>query len=284
MKDHLRQLTEREPHAPAGRRVAAEYLQARVLQSLQLGGVFLRWAFLGGTALRFLYGIPRFSEDLDFSVIVPGTDAGLAPAMADAIRAFVAEGYRAEVTLKPQKTVASAFVKFPGLLHELGLSPRASHTLSIKIEVDTNPPAGARIETTIVRRHVTLNLCHYDRASLLAGKLHAILSRPWAKGRDLYDLAWYLAARRWPEPNLGMLNAALAQTGWPGPALTAANWRQHIRRRLTGLDWTAVQADVRPFLEHEHDVQLVTPEALAGLLSEEPKPLRTRPGRPRPAH
>jgi Nucleotidyl transferase AbiEii toxin, Type IV TA system len=268
VKDHLRQLTEREPHAPAGRRVAVEYLQARVLQSLQLGGGFLRWAFLGGTALRFLYGIPRFSEDLDFSVITPGTDAGLESAMASAKRAFVAEGYRAEVTLKTQKTVASAFVKFPGLLHELGLSPRTSQTLSIKVEVDTRPPAGAQIETSIVRRHVTLNLCHYDRASLLAGKLHAILTRPWAKGRDLYDLAWYLADRRWPEPNLAMLNAALAQTGWPGPVMNPANWRHEVRQRLTGLDWAAVQADVRPFLEHDHDVELVTPAALSQLLRE----------------
>jgi hypothetical protein len=162
--------------------------------------------------------------------------------------------------------VASAFVKFPGLLHELGLSPRAAQTLSIKVEVDTNPPPGARIETSIVRRLVTLNLCHYDRASLLAGKLHAILTRPWAKGRDLYDLAWYLADRRWPEPNLAMLNAALVRTGWPGPVISSTNWRQQIRRRLTALDWAAAQADVRPFLEHEHDVELVTPDALAQLL------------------
>ena len=88
--------------------------------------------------------------------------------------------------------------------------------MSIKIEVDTNPPAGAVIATTLVRRHVTIHLCHYDRASLFAGKLHAILSRPWVKWRDLYDLAWYLADPAWPPPNIALLNAALAQTGWTG--------------------------------------------------------------------
>jgi hypothetical protein len=133
-------------------------------------------------------------------------------------------------------------------------------------EVDTNPPAGAGIETTIVRRHVTLNLCHHDRASLLSGKLHAILTRPWTKGRDLYDLAWYLADRRWPEPNLAMLNAALVQSKWPGPAVTPASWREAIRQRLTNLDWTAAEDDVRPFLEREHELQLVTPQALSQLL------------------
>ena len=188
--------------------------------------------------------------------------------MSSAKRLVAVEGYLSECTQKTHKTVASAFLTSPGLLHELGISPRASQTLSIKVEVDTRPPAGARIETSIVRRHVTLNLCHYDRPSLLAGKLHAILTRPWAKGRDLYDLAWYLADRRWPEPNLEMLNAALAQTGWPGPVMNAANWRQEVRQRLTGLDWAAVQADVRPFLELEHDVELVTPEALSQLLRE----------------
>jgi hypothetical protein len=57
---------------------------------------------------------------------------------------------------------------------------------------------------------------------LLAGKLHAMLSRPWLKGRDLFDLVWYLADRNWPAPNPVLLNNALKQTGWDGPLLTAA--------------------------------------------------------------
>lgn len=269
MKEHLRELVAREPNALFAQRLAAEYLQARVLQALQDDGAFLRWAFLGGTALRFLYSIPRFSEDLDFSVIVPGTDSGLADAMVRVKHAFQAEGYRVEIRLKTQKTVASAFVKFPGLPHELGISPRDTQTLSIKVEVDTNPPTGAHLETTIVRRHVTLNVCHYDRASLLAGKLHAILARTWTKGRDLYDLAWYLAERTWPPPNFALLNGALAQTEWPGPALSASNWKPVVREKLSTLDWTAAQADVRPFLEHERDLQLVAPDVLEQLLREQ---------------
>lgn len=266
MKDHLRQLIQREPNPLAARRVATEYLQARVLQSLQQSGVFLRWAFLGGTALRFLFGIPRFSEDLDFSVMTPGSEPGMEPALTAVRHAFLAEGYRTDVTARSPKAVVSGFVKFPGLPLELGLSRRESQTFSIKVEVDSSPPAGARTETTLIRRHVTLNLCHYDRASLLAGKLHAILTRPWAKGRDLYDLAWYLADRRWPGPNLTLLNAALAQTGWEGPIMTPDNWRQQVRHRLDALDWAAAQADVRPFLEHEHDMLLVTRDALDQLL------------------
>ena len=75
---------------------------------------------------------------------------------------------------------------------------------------------GPPLDTTLVRRHVLLNLHHHDRASLLAGKLHAVLQRPFLKGRDLYDLIWYLSDKDWPDPNLVLLNNALNQTGWTG--------------------------------------------------------------------
>ena len=226
----------------------------------------MRWAFLGGTALRFLYNIPRFSEDLDFSAVVAGTVGGFTDAMKSVKHTFETEGYVIDIRLRTGTPIASAFVKFPGLPHEMGFSRRTTQTLSIKVEVDTNPPDGAESETTIVRRHVILNLYHHDKASLLAGKLHAILARPWTKGRDLFDLAWYLADRTWPEPNLVLLNNALAQTNWQGVAVTADNWRNLVVERLATLDWTAAQADVRPFLEHERDQQFVTREALAQLL------------------
>lgn len=266
MKEHLRHLIGQAGGELARGLLLREYLQARILQTLQDEGLFVRWAFVGGTALRFLYGIPRFSEDLDFSLITPGHDAGVPSALAAARHALHAEGYRVDVATRERTAVASGYIKFPGLPHEFGLSGRASQVLSIKVEVDTNPPAGAAITTTIVRRHVVLNLCHHDKASLLGGKLHAILTRPWPKGRDLFDLAWYLADRSWPAPNLGLLNAALAQTAWEGPVLTDANWRPEVRRRLATLDWNAARADVRPFLEHERDLQLVSKEALEQLI------------------
>ena len=266
MKEHLRQLAERADNAIVRGCLVREYLQARILESLQDQGLFLRWAFLGGTALRFLYGIPRFSEDLDFSLITAQEDSGLRAALAQMKRALEREGYRTEVKVSDEKTVASAFVRFSGLPFELGLSPHVSQTLSIKVEVDTDPPPGAGLATTVVRRHVTLHLCHYDKASLLAGKLHAVLSRPWGKGRDLYDLAWYLADRDWPAPNLTLLNAALAQTGWEEPVITATNWRRKVRQRIEALDWDKARADVRPFLERERELNLVTAEVIGSLL------------------
>lgn len=269
MKEHLRQLIGQGRDDLARGYLAREYLQARILESFQDQGVFLRWAFVGGTALRFLYGIPRFSEDLDFSLIAPGKEAGFRAALAEAKRALAREGYLVEIKVSDKKAVAAAFIGFPGLPFELGISPHARQTLAIRVEVDTNPPAGAQIETSIVRRHILLNLCHYDKSSLLAGKLHAVLSRPWAKGRDLYDLAWYLAERSWPGPNLMLLNAALAQTGWKGPTLTEDNWRREVWRQIEKIDWDKARDDVRPFLEREADLALVSAESIGQLLQME---------------
>lgn len=266
MKDYLRQLAAQTPNDLARGSLVREYLQARVLESLQDAGAFLRWALVGGTALRFLYSIPRFSEDLDFSLIQMGEDAGLRAALTEVKRALSLDGYRIEINVRDEKTVSSAWLKFPGLPHEIGMSPHASQVLSIKVEVDTRPPPGAGIATSIVRRHVTLNLCHHDKASLLAGKLHAVLHRKWTKGRDLYDLVWYLSDRSWPPPNLALLNAALTQTGWQGPAMTIANWRGELRQRLETLDWERARADVRPFLERERDIALVSRETLGILV------------------
>jgi predicted nucleotidyltransferase component of viral defense system len=266
VKEYLLQLAAQADNDLARGCLVREYLQARVLESLQDEGVFLRWAFVGGTALRFLFSIPRFSEDLDFSLMAPGDDAGFTSALTKVKRALEREGYRIDIKVSEHRTVASAWVRFSGLPHELGLSPHASQTLSVKVELDKNPPPGARIETSVVRRHVTLNLCHHDKASLFSGKLHAIFSRPWSKGRDLYDLVWYLADRTWPAPNLAMLNSALAQTGWKGAVMTTSNWHGEIHRHLKKLDWDRARADVRPFLERARDIDLLTKETLASLL------------------
>jgi hypothetical protein len=215
MKEYLGDLLRRAVPNQASN-VAREYLQARILESLQRSGAMIPLAFHGGTALRFLHGLPRYSEDLDFALEHDAARYNLRAYLVALRTALSAEGYRIELKVNDRKVVHSAFVRFPGLLYELGLSPHRDEVLAVKIEVDTNPPAGAGLATTVVRRHVILQLQHHDRASMLAGKLHAILQRPYAKGRDLYDLLWYLSDPTWPAPNLVLLYNALRQTGWTG--------------------------------------------------------------------
>lgn len=258
MKAHLVELVRAAPTPAHGRNVAREYLQARLLGGMQRAGAMIPLAFHGGTALRFLYASPRYSEDLDFALERAQEQYNFR-AYLRAVRAeFEGEGYTVTLKVSDQKTVHSAFIRFPGLPYELGLSPHRNEVLAVKIEVDTNPPAGAGLVTTVIRRHVMLQIQHHDRASLLAGKLHALLERPFTKGRDLYDLLWYLSDPNWPPPNLMLLNNALQQTGWTGPHLTGENWRLVLRDQLQRLDWERVVDDVRPLLEPGANPDLLT--------------------------
>lgn len=266
MKDYLKAQIAQITDSNRATGITREYLQARLLESLQESGAFSTWAFVGGTALRFLYGMPRFSEDLDFSLTEAGRKDNFTELMKKAKADFSAEGYNMTIKVKDQKTVKSAFIKFTGLLYELGLSPMTSQVLSIKIEIDTNPPAGAKLQTSIIRKHILLNLQHYDKSSLLAGKLHALLLRNYVKGRDIYDLLWYLSDRTWPAPNLQLLNNALQQTGWQGPLITDHNWRSETARRLRTFDWDKVIADVQPFIEKQTELNMLTKNNLLRLL------------------
>jgi len=266
VKEYLAELVRRAPTPIQARNSAREYLQARILGALQRVGAMIPLAFHGGTALRFLYATARYSEDLDFA-LEKDRERYDFRAYLQAIQAeLTAEGYTVELKANDRKVVHSAFVRFPGLLHELGLSPHRGEVLAVKIEVDTNPPAGAVLTSTIVRRHIPLHLQHHDRASLLAGKLHAILQRPFLKGRDLYDLLWYLSDAEWPPPNLTLLNNALRQTGWQGEILTLDNWRRVVRERLQTATWERVLDDVRPFLGPDANPMLLTYENLMRLL------------------
>jgi hypothetical protein len=76
---------------------------------------------------------------------------------------------------------------------------------------------------------------------------------------------WYLSDRTWPEPNILLLNNALLQTAWSGTKLTEENWRQHNTARVSTLDWNKVLADVKPFIEKQSDLQMLTKENLIKL-------------------
>ena len=241
-------------------------VKALILQSLQRIGAMTTIAFHGGTALRFLYSLPRYSEDLDFA-LERNSDSYDFRSYLQAIRKDLeAQGYEITLKVKDQKTVHSAFIRFPGLLYELKLTPHQDEALAVKLEVDTNPPSGAVLDTSLVRRHVLLNLQHHDRASLLAGKLHAILQRPYLKGRDLYDLIWYLSDKSWPDPNLDLLNHALGQTKWAGPAPNVENWRDVVRSKIEIVSFEQALEDVRPFLGASKDIGLLTKNNLLNLL------------------
>jgi len=266
MKAYLLEWVRGADSGLTARNMVREYLQARILESLQRAGAMVPLAFHGGTALRFLFATARYFEDLDFALERDAEAFDFSSCLQAIRRDFQAEAYAVEIKFNAKKVVCHAFVRFPGLLHELGLSPHAGEALSVKLEVDTRPPAGAGLAVTLIRRHVTLRIQHHDRASLLAGKLHAVLQRPYTKGRDWYDLFWYLSDPDWPAPNLVLLNNALRQSGWSLGDLDGNTWRAAVRQRVQDMDWRAVVSDLRPFLAAGVPPELLTRENLLSLL------------------
>ena len=250
--------------------VLREYLQAYILRILHDAGFFRSAAFVGGTALRFLYAVPRFSEDLDFSR-AEGKAVGFVPLLKKVEAELRAAGYEAGVACDDGKAVQSAFVRFTGLLHEAGLSPHKNQNLSVKIEIDTNPPEGALLETALVNRHFPIAFLCHDRPSLFAGKLNAVLCRRYTKGRDFFDLGWYLS--RWPElsPNLLLLQNGLRQMKWQGPRPEESTWRDIIAEAVMKADWRKVVEDARNFLENPADMGIFSKENILLLLKKRPR-------------
>ena len=267
MKDYVSQIIRGASTPLQARNIVREYLQARILGAMQRAGAMVPLSFHGGTALRFLYSTGRYSEYLDFALEKKKGEYDFHKYLNSIGSELSAEGYDVGFKVSDKKVVHGAFVNLRGLLFELGLSPHRDETLAIKLEVDTNPPEGAVLATTVIRRYVTLQLQHHDKASFLSGKLHAVLQRSHLKGRDLYDLLWYLSDPNWPSPNFILLNNALRQTMWSGPELSEDNWRNLVRERIDMMSWQAVVGDVRPFLDTTADASLLTKENLDRLLS-----------------
>ena len=250
--------------------ILREYLQAYALRSLHESGAFQSLSFVGGTALRFLYELPRFSEDLDFSLERP---EGYKPAvwLGKMKRDFNAAGFSTMVSWNDRKTVHVAWLRVAELLNEVGVAGLSEQKLSIKLEIDTRPPRGAVLENDAVNRYIMFALRHHNKPSLMAGKVHALLTRGYPKGRDWYDLVWYLSQRPSVSPNIDLLNEALVQTeGTNAPHV--AEWKALVLKRFRSLDLKMIRNDVEPFLEHPADISLIAEEHLEGLLLRPPMP------------
>ena len=267
MKDRALEIVASRSAVADGRNVLREYLQSRILGQMQEAGAFVPLAFTGGTALRFLYRIGRFSEDLDFTLEYDREKFDFAAMLGRIDGGLRREGYLTVAKVNASSVVAKSMLGFPGLLSEAELSVHADEVLWVKLEVDTNPPAGAILSVSMVDRFGPLRMLHHDKESLFAGKIAAVLAREYAKGRDLYDLMWYLSQDPHVEPNVTLLRNALLQTA-PALADTAvADWRGALRSRLDGIDWADARRDVAPFLEQPRDVELIEPATFTQLLA-----------------
>lgn len=237
-----------------------EIVQEIALCGLSRAGFFKNAAFYGGTALRIFYGLDRFSEDLDFSLIAPDQDFQLSRYFSGLESELASLGLQFSIEEK-QKTedsaIRSAFLKGNTKEHVLSIydvkniaiSP--NEIIKIKFEIDTNPPPFAGFETKYRLLPTPYSVRLYDTPSLFAGKLHAVICRSWknrVKGRDLYDYVFYLSKQT--KVNLPHLRARLQDSG-ALPAtkpFTMETLSAMLNRRFETIDFKQAKQDVLPFI------------------------------------
>ena len=247
-----------------------EIVQEIALLGLYRGGFFAKAAFYGGTALRIFYGLDRFSEDLDFSLLKsdPAFDlSSFTQVVQDELGAYGLEMTVQEKIKRNDSPVKSAFIKGGTQMHLLkiaSIQPPVSginsrEQLRIKLEVDTEPPGGATFEMKYQLRPVPYSVRLYAPSSLFAGKVHALLCRSWktrVKGRDFYDYVWFLSQSI--PVSLAHLAERMKQTGHLSAdgVLTEADLKDRLRKRFAAIDFAQARKDVLPFIKNSEAVHL----------------------------
>ena len=240
-----------------------EVMQELVLCALSRSGFFKHAAFYGGTALRIFYGLDRFSEDLDFSLMKPDPDFELAGYFPDLKKELASYGLNVEISEKrktKESPVRSAFLKGNTKEHILLFYASDSaaeriagdEMIKIKFEVDTNPPDGANFERKYRLLPAPYEIALYDMPSLFAGKAHAVIYRAWksrVKGRDLYDYIFYLS--RGTTLNIRHLKARLVQSeAWKSEdKFNIDEAKKLLCERFDSINYEQAKNDVRPFVK-----------------------------------
>ncbi len=239
-----------------------ELLQIMVLSALSQKNYFHNIAFVGGTALRVIYGTERYSEDLDFS-LVKG-EINFDQLLEDIVRNFKHWGIEAEIKKSKPKTVYSAFIKFSGVLQALDKKVHHQEKIQIKLDIDSNPPAGHTTQETFITKFMSFPLLQFDKASLFSGKLHAVCQRKYTKGRDFYDLLWYLGQRM--EPNWNLLNNALEQSTGEKSSLGPTELKEKLIQIMNRTDFLKVKEDLTSFLIDKQYNQYLNTETMVSIV------------------
>ena len=251
-------------------RALREILQGIALLGMWRSKFFDKAAFYGGTALRILYGLDRFSEDLDFSLLSPGKRFNLSRYSASLQKELNGFGFDVKIEQKSKAintAIQSAFLKTNTLKQllvietseEIARWVHRGQLLKIKVEVDTDPPPAFETEVHYLLQPIPFAVRVYALPDLFAGKMHAVLCRRWkrrSKGRDWYDLVWYAANH--PELHLAHLEQRMRQTGhWKGKKLlTPPAFRELVRKRIETLDIDQAKREVEPFVRNPDSLVL----------------------------
>lgn len=231
-----------------------EIFQEIALSALSRTDFFKNAAFMGGTSLRILHGLPRFSEDLDFALLSPDSTFSWEPILKVLDTEFQSYELSLEVQdrSKASQIVKKAFLKENSFGKVLELSYERSRSdtqkILIKLEIDTNPPGEAKYESLTTRFPFPFSVIVHDLPTLCAGKCLAVLCRKFVKGRDWFDLLWYISQNI--QPSFTHLKAGLEQE----PEFRTVDdvtpmWlSEALHTKIDHIDWNVARSEVIPFL------------------------------------
>lgn len=256
-----------------------EVIQHAALLGLERSGFFGKAAFYGGTALRILYGLDRFSEDLDFTLLQQEPNFDLQPYLDSLARELSSFGFKMDVTKKDKSvetSVLSAFLKVNTIQLLLSIgeekgSKKVNHNekIQIKLEIDTQPVPTFRAENKLVLTPFPFYVLTLQQGDLFAGKMHALLYRAWkgrVKGRDWYDLSWYIQQKI--PLHLATLQALMQQAGHlpKNKHLNRQAVMDQVKEKSQSIDWKAAQDDMRSFIADPQRLNIWSPKFFSDLI------------------
>lgn len=256
-----------QEYSPANKEEAEaalrEIMQEVALAGLQRTGFFEKAAFYGGTALRIFHGLDRFSEDLDFSLLEVNPQFSLEPFFSGILTEFEAVGMQVSIKEKkktPQTNIDSAFLKSETVWKELVLEdiiPQAgiqtAPHIKIKLEVDREPPLGFDTEEKLLLRPFSFYVKCFTLPDLFAGKMHALLFRKWkqrVKGRDWYDLEWYIK-KGVPLHLPHFLLRAQDSGDWAEETITPQQLLELLYQRIDTVSFDNIREDIVRFIRDD---------------------------------
>lgn len=241
-----------------------EIMQEITLAGLSRGGFFKEAAFYGGTALRIFYGLDRFSEDLDFSLLKPNKEFEIANHLEYILDEFKSVGMIVSIKekVKPKDSnIDSAFLKSETIWSELILENATFQTglsnkpnIKIKIEVDTNPPIGFEAEDKLLLKPYSFYVNCFTISNLFAGKMHALLFRKWknrVKGRDWYDFEWYV--KNGIPLSLAHLQIRAKDSGdWQNDILSKEELMKLLEQKIASVNIDRIKEDIVRFIPNQN--------------------------------
>ena len=255
-----------------------EIMQEITLAALSRTDFFEKAAIYGGTALRIFYGLDRYSEDLDFSLLDPNPDFSLEPYFKVILDEFISLGFTVSIREKKktkQTAIDSAFLKAETIWQEIVLEDiiketgvRSNKTLKIKIEVDREPPLNFKTEEKLLLRPFSFYVKCFTQSSLFAGKMHALLFRKWknrVKGRDWYDLEWYIK-KGIPLDVNHFLTRAKDTNDWQEDSISNDQIIELLNKKIESVSFSSIKEDVVRFIKNDDVLSIWSPEYFKDLI------------------